>query len=240
MLLCEDLTSVAHAEGIAERILRSLEEPLEVEGRTLRQSASLERAIAGAEASASSLLAEADAALFTAKARGRSRFAQQDGASRAVASQRLETMQALHAAIGRDELVLWFQPTIPLREAGPIGAKALLRWNRDGEGAAAQRVLDVAEELGLTVPLGRWVLDSACRQAAQWSRERLGLESTAEGIESEEQLRTLMELGCDAAQGYLLCQPGPAGPSWPACSPLIDLRRDRSTLPLGLPTLPLG
>ncbi|RKS80489.1 diguanylate cyclase (GGDEF)-like protein [Motilibacter peucedani] len=333
VLLCEELHSADEASVIAGRLLRALEEPVLVEGRTLRQSASLGLAVAGPGTDSSTLLSEADAALFLAKERGRGQLATFDRSHGDTSGRRLDLMQALHAALAGDVLELHFQPIVSLRTGEVTGAEALLRWRRDGVLVGPGEFLHVAESMGLTLPIGRWVLRAACAQAARWRRagatgrvfvnvspahlalgleddvralleefglpgsalgveitettlmqdpetsisclhtlrdlgvsaeiddfgtgysslaylkelepqslkidrtfvagvhrdERdrrivqaiislarsLGVSSTAEGIESPEQLATLRELGCDAAQGYLLRRPAPPEGSWP-------------------------
>lgn len=340
VLLCEDLESPDDAVVVAHRVLQSLEEPLVVQGTELRQSASLGLAVSDGPTDTTTLLAEADGALFLAKDRGRAQLAvhERDGLS---TGRRAELADSLHEALASGDLELHFQPVVSLPDGAVLGAEALLRWNRGGILLPAKDFLDDAEGHGLTVPVGRWVLKAACQQAARWrvhgetsrvfvnisaahlagglehdvrqaldsyglpasalslelteaslaedpprslrtlrilqgwgvgvqvddfgtgwssiahlrelapqslkidqrlvagvhllEHDRavvkaaislahgLGITTTAEGIESGEQLRTLIALGCDAGQGFLLRYPEPAGVSWPMPRALLGL-----------------
>ncbi|MDB6042936.1 MAG: diguanylate cyclase/phosphodiesterase with sensor [Gammaproteobacteria bacterium] len=169
-------TNDAGAAAQAAKILAAVSEPLEVEGRQLRLRASLGVAMfPGDGRNAPLLLGNADAALHDAKSRG-SRgchfFTSQITQS---ALERLTLEADLRRAIGRRELEVHYQPQICMRTGMLSRAEALVRWRSPTRGALSPAdFIPIAEESGLIVELGEWVLDEACRQAVAW-RDHDGL-----------------------------------------------------------------
>ncbi len=168
---------VASATEVAERILGSLSEPIAIEGRALSVGASIGVACAApAECDAAALLRGADIAMYAAKSSGKRRYAIFRDEMLAAVRERLDMREALREALGRGELSLRYQPVVALADERVVSLEALLRWERaDGEIVGPDRFIALAEESGLIVPIGRWVLQAACAALVEWQRVSPGL-----------------------------------------------------------------
>ncbi|MGB8650246.1 MAG: EAL domain-containing protein [Mycobacteriales bacterium] len=161
----------AELEELGRRLAAAVAQPVRLpDGTELRVSASLGMAVAGLDDDADSLLRDADAAMYEAKERGRDRVLIFDAEMREGATARMRTESDLRRALAHgDELQLWYQPMFDLTSGAPVGVEALLRWEDPGQGfLPPAEVVQVAEETGLIVPLGEWVLRQACLTAASW------------------------------------------------------------------------
>jgi diguanylate cyclase (GGDEF)-like protein len=174
VVLCEDCPEPEMAESVAARLLATLADPFDLDGDQLFVSASVGIAqTPRPDADPSSLLADADAAMYQAKKAGRGRYAVYEEGLRTALSGRRSTEAGLRRALANDELRLHYQPKVDLASGRIVGAEALLRWEHPERGLLGPAdFLDVAEESGIIVPIGAWVLTESCRAAARLAKAR--------------------------------------------------------------------
>ncbi|MGZ8563648.1 MAG: putative bifunctional diguanylate cyclase/phosphodiesterase [Candidatus Limnocylindria bacterium] len=169
ILLLDD-PQLSRAAAIADRIIFALQAPFSVNGKELRVGASIGIATgrAGAEAP-QELLRNADMAMYTAKSRGKGQAAIFEPSMHTTMVQRTNLGAELHRAIGRDEFLLSFQPIVTLSHGAMVGAEALIRWRHPVRGVVSPAdFIAIAEESDVILPIGRWVLVEACREAQRW------------------------------------------------------------------------
>jgi diguanylate cyclase (GGDEF)-like protein len=169
-VLCEGITSETDAVVIAERVSAAVGRPFSLDDAETVLTTSMGIAIAsGDETSPENLIHEADTAMYRAKQRGHAGYELFSGVIRERAIERLELENALHRALEREEFRLHFQPEVDLRSDEVKSVEALLRWQHPQDGLLVPSDwLQLAEELGLIVPIGAWVRLKACQQAASW------------------------------------------------------------------------
>lgn len=178
VVLLEGSTLDAGPELVAERICEVLAQPLELigtKGRTLSVTASIGIAL-GQRESVDDLFRDADFALYEAKRRGKNRWELFESSMQTAAQDRLELEIDLREALDANQFFLLYQPTFNLQSETMTGIEALIRWRHPVRGIIAPDVfIPLAEASGLIVPIGRWVLQTACRQAAAWHRAERSL-----------------------------------------------------------------
>jgi diguanylate cyclase (GGDEF)-like protein/PAS domain S-box-containing protein len=170
-VLVVGLDSGVRAPRIAERILRELAMPLELDQRAITMSASIGIACGGSATTAQEILRDSDLALYAAKRAGKGQAQLYRPSMHAAALEQLELEADLRLALERDELLLHYQPLFRLDTGELAGYEALARWEHPSRGLLLPDMfIGLAERTGLIVPLTRWALHTACEQTAEWQR----------------------------------------------------------------------
>ncbi len=165
-----DVARISQVLQVVEKILGVVSEPYRIAERELFSSCSIGVSVYPNDGSdGTSLLKHADTAAFTAKNGGRNRFQLYDAAMNTMAEERLQLETELHYALERDEFLFHYQPKLNLETGRIQGVEALIRWNHPGKGLLSPAVfLELLEESGGIVKVGRTLLRSACFQTASW------------------------------------------------------------------------
>jgi diguanylate cyclase (GGDEF)-like protein/PAS domain S-box-containing protein len=197
-ILLSDLHAVDDAAGVAQRILTALTQPVIVGNEELFVSASIGIAVYPLHGEAEDLLLKhADTAMYHAKQLGRNNYQFYSSAMSAKASARLSMEGKLRRALERDEFVLHYQPQVLSVSGEVVGVEALLRWRHPDLGLVSPAdFIPVAEETGLIVPIGEWVLYRACAEAKSWPQSglpplRLGVNLSRQQLARREIVTTL-------------------------------------------------
>jgi diguanylate cyclase (GGDEF)-like protein len=193
---------------LAERLREAIAKPVDLSGQRVNRTASIGIAVTEARSlAADELLARADAALYAAKERGRNRIVVFDDDLRAQVDDRYNLEIALRGAIDDGQLRVFYQPEVNLRTGRLEGFEALIRWEHPVRGLLpANAFIALAEDTGLIVDLGQWVLEESCRQLAAWRAQHPGLEMTVRVNVSPAQLlvRNLVGVVTDALDRHAL------------------------------------
>jgi diguanylate cyclase (GGDEF)-like protein/PAS domain S-box-containing protein len=171
-VLFEDVAAVTDGLAVAERISVSMTQPFSLDGRDVFTTCSMGLAIStSAETPPAELLRDAEVAMYRAKAKGEGSIEIFDPSMNAQALARFQMDAELRQALERDEFVLYYQPVVGLRSRRIEGWEALVRWRHPQRGMVPPLdFISLAEETGFIVPLGKWVVEEACRQAGIWNR----------------------------------------------------------------------
>jgi diguanylate cyclase (GGDEF)-like protein/PAS domain S-box-containing protein len=195
-ILLEGLSDDAGALVVAQRVVHAFDAPLRLEGMTLSARVSVGVAVdVTGQRTAGWLMRSADTAMYEAKRLGKGRWQAYDPAAHLASAKRLVLENELRRAVERSQFVLAYQPVTDLRTGEIVGTEALLRWNHPTRGVVLPgEFISILESTGLIEPVGRWVVDEACRQAALWTTQVPSLRWTAVNVSAA-------QLGSDRFQG---------------------------------------
>ncbi len=171
VVIAESLSLEAGPDLVADRVLETLNEPIKVSGdrdTSVTVTASVGVAV-GERPSAEELLRDADIAMYRAKWGGKNRYVLFESSMEEAQRSRTTLEMDLREAVRNDEFFLVYQPTFDLREMNPTGFEALLRWRHPTRGVVQPNdFIPLLEETGMVIEVGKWVLQQACRQCAEW------------------------------------------------------------------------
>ncbi len=207
IVIMEKIDGPDDADVVARELMETLRHPFNLQGHRLFVDASIGICLFPRDGeSCDELLRNADAAMYQAKEDGRNNYAFYNSHLTESSMDRVNTISSLRQALEQEELEVYYQPQVELPSRNVIGAEALIRWNHPETGVLQPaRFLGLAEESGLIVPIGLWVLRSACHQMAQWKRAGLPIRRVAVNLAAKQIRRSdllpqiqqvLEETGC--------------------------------------------
>lgn len=172
VILADAVHSPDQAADFVDKLLVQLNVPIQLNEHAIHPAASIGISIYPEDGnSAEDLIRHADIAMYSAKAAGSNQWAffKQQITERAAV--RLRTEASLHDALKNNEFLLYFQPKLDLQTGKVTGCEALIRWQKDGRLISPMSFIPVAEETGIIIPIGRWVIEQSCKTLREWQKK---------------------------------------------------------------------
>jgi len=174
-IILEDVSETDHLNSLCERIVDEMKLPLEIMGRSVYISASIGSAVhPDDDEDPNGLLLKADAAMYEAKRSGRNTYRHYEPGMHVYSFDRMTLETDLRLAVEKNEFELLYQPQVAVDSGKVVGKEALIRWNHPQRGVLTPiHFIEIAEETGLIVSIGKWVIEEACRQHQEWVKSGL-------------------------------------------------------------------
>ncbi|WP_418358317.1 putative bifunctional diguanylate cyclase/phosphodiesterase [Shewanella basaltis] len=172
VILADEIQTPDQAADFVDKLLMQLNAPVQLNEHAIHPAASIGISIYPDDGDkAEDLIRHADIAMYSAKAAGSNQWAffKQEMTERAAV--RLRTEASLHDALKNDEFLLYFQPKFDLKTNKVVGCEALIRWQKEGRLISPMSFIPVAEETGIIIPIGRWVIEQSCKVIREWQRK---------------------------------------------------------------------
>lgn len=185
-IILNKIDSKLDAVELAEKIIRSLEEPFLLKGHDVYISASIGITFfPGDGENLDTIVKNADAAMYRAKSKGKNGYRLFEPDMNGKAGKRLTLESEMRKALAREEFVVYYQPKVDIDTGRVVGSEALVRWLHPEKGMISPGdFIPIAEETGLIIPIGEWVLETSCRQNVEWQRNSYPKITTAVNLSS--------------------------------------------------------